>query len=131
VFTPSPAPLRGKTYPLSTILEGITLYDLGYPLPEVVAKLKSRYGHTVAPSSLSAWIAEHKELTTYRRLRAQGRRLFPLGGVRGGSMGRGGEKDTAISAVIRLDRRGVERRREEKRQLVLPVNQLPFGFPAA
>jgi transposase-like protein len=41
VFTPAPAELRYKTYPLRIILDGVTLYNLGYSLPEAAAKLKS------------------------------------------------------------------------------------------
>jgi transposase-like protein len=46
VFTPSPAALRNKTYPLAIILDGITLYNLGHTLAEAAVKLKSRHGHT-------------------------------------------------------------------------------------
>jgi transposase-like protein len=43
VFTPAPAELRYKTYPL-LILDGVTPFDFGYPLAAVAAKLKSRHG---------------------------------------------------------------------------------------
>ena len=33
--------LRYKTYPLRVILDGVTLYNLGYSLPEAAQKLKS------------------------------------------------------------------------------------------
>ena len=69
VFTPAPAELRYKTYPVRVILDGVTLYNLGYSLPEAAAKLKSRHGYRVAPSTLASWMAEHRELTTYTRLR--------------------------------------------------------------
>jgi transposase-like protein len=35
VFTPAPPSLRYKTYPLRVILDGVTLYNLGYSLTEV------------------------------------------------------------------------------------------------
>ena len=69
VFTPAPAELRYKTYPLRIILDGVILYNLGYSLPEAAAKLKSRHGYKVSPSTLASWMDEHRELTTYRRLR--------------------------------------------------------------
>jgi hypothetical protein len=75
VFTPSPAALRHKTYPLAVILDGITLYNLGHTLAKAAAKLKSRHGHTIAPSTLAGWIDEHRDLATYGRLRDAGRRL--------------------------------------------------------
>jgi transposase-like protein len=65
VFTPAPAELRYKTYPLRIILDGVTLYNLGYSLPEAAAKLKSRHGYKVSPSTLASWMSEHRELTTY------------------------------------------------------------------
>jgi len=77
VFTPAPPALRYKTYPLRVILDGVTLYNLGYSLPEAAAKLKSRHGYKVSPSTLASWMSEHRELTTYSRLRPQLRHLFP------------------------------------------------------
>jgi len=72
-----PPELRAKTYPLRVILDGVTLYNLGYTLAEASAKLKTKSGYRVPPSTLAAWIAEHREITTYERLREQGRRPFP------------------------------------------------------
>jgi transposase-like protein len=43
VFTPAPAALRNKTYPLHVVLDAITLYNLGYTLPTTVEKIKSRF----------------------------------------------------------------------------------------
>jgi len=77
VFTPTPAALRDKTYPLRIVLDAITLYDLGYTLEQVADKMKSRHGYRVGRSTIAAWHAEHRSLTTYSRLRADGRRLFP------------------------------------------------------
>src|ERR1700674_209426 len=71
VFTPAPAELRYKTYPLRIILDGVTLYNLGYSLPVAAAKLKSRHGYKVPPSTLASWMSEHRDLTTYGRLRRE------------------------------------------------------------
>jgi predicted RNA-binding Zn-ribbon protein involved in translation (DUF1610 family) len=76
-FTPAPPELRAKTYPLRVILDAVTLYNLGYTLAEVSTKLKTKSGYRVPPSTLAAWIAEHRDLTAYARLREQGRELFP------------------------------------------------------
>jgi len=75
-FTPAPTELRAKTYPLRVILDGVTLYNLGYTLAEASAKLKTKSGYRVPSSTLAAWIAEHRDLTAYARLREQGRELF-------------------------------------------------------
>ena len=39
-FTPGPAALHNKTYPLRMILSALTDYDLGYSLAETAARLK-------------------------------------------------------------------------------------------
>jgi transposase-like protein len=76
VFTPTPPELRNKTYPLRIVLDAITQYDLGYSLDETAEKLRTRRGYRVARSTIAAWLAEHRSLTTYARLRAEGRRLY-------------------------------------------------------
>ena len=75
-FAPGPRAIRNKTYPLPEILEAFTLYDRGNTLEATAEKISSRYGHRVAPSTISRWLAEHPALTTYRRLRARGRQQF-------------------------------------------------------
>src|ERR1700674_1322837 len=75
-FAPGPLAIRNKTYPLPEILEAFTLYDRGNTLEATAEKISSRYGHRVAPSTISRWLAEHPALTTYRRLRDRGRQLF-------------------------------------------------------
>jgi transposase-like protein len=77
VFTPTPAALRNKTYPLRIVLDAITLYDLGYSLKQTAAKIQSRHGYKVGRSTIATWLAEHRSLATYARLRPEGRRLFP------------------------------------------------------
>src|SRR5208337_3612404 len=41
-FTPGPAALRNKTYPIRTVLQALTLYNLGYSLNETARRLKSK-----------------------------------------------------------------------------------------
>ena len=77
VFTPAPEALRNRTYPLHVVLDAITLYDLGYSLEQVAEKIRSRFGRRAGHSTIAAWLAEYRSLTTYARLRAEGRRLFP------------------------------------------------------
>jgi PD-(D/E)XK nuclease superfamily len=72
-----PSALRNKTYPLKVVLDAITTYDLGYTLDKTTERIRSRYGHQIGRSTIAAWLAEHRALTSYRRLRAEGRRLFP------------------------------------------------------
>lgn len=77
VFTPAPAALRNKTYPLRIVLDAITQYDLGHSLTNVADHMRARHGHAVARSTIATWLAEHKSLTTYARLRDAGRHLYP------------------------------------------------------
>ena len=75
-FAPGPRAVRNKTYPVNEILEALTLYDRGNTLEETAAKISSRHGHAVAPSTISRWLSQHPSLTAYRRFRDRGHRLF-------------------------------------------------------
>ena len=76
-FTPGPAALRNKTYPIRLVLQALTLYNLGYSLNETARRLKSKSGRAVSPSTIATWIGAHKEQTTFRRLRAEATTLYP------------------------------------------------------
>ena len=76
-FTPGPAALRNKTYPIRIVLQALTLYDLGYSLNETARRLKSKCGRAVSPSTIATWIGSHKEQTTFRRLRAEASTIYP------------------------------------------------------
>src|ERR1700681_347136 len=67
VFTPTPAVLRDKTYPLRVVLDAITLYDLGYSLEATANKIRARHGHRVGRSTIAVWLDAHRSLTTYAR----------------------------------------------------------------
>jgi hypothetical protein len=75
-FTPGPRALRNKTYPPGEILEALTTYNRGHSLEDTSRRLSSRYGHTINPATISRWLAQHPGLTTYRRLRARGLKLY-------------------------------------------------------
>jgi transposase-like protein len=76
VFSPGTAALHNKMYPQREILDAISTYNLGYSLAETAAKLSHRYGHKLSSSSLSRWINLYPDLSTYHRLRHEGRSLF-------------------------------------------------------
>jgi len=75
-LTPGPRAMRNKTFPLNEILEALTAYNRGFSLEDTGRRLSSRHGHTVNPATISRWLAAHPGLTTYRRLRARGLKLF-------------------------------------------------------
>ena len=76
-FTPGPAALRNKTYPIRLVLQALTLYNLGYSLAETAKRLKSKAGRAVSPTTIATWIGAHKEQTTFRRLRAEAATIYP------------------------------------------------------
>ena len=76
-FTPGPAALHNKTYPLRMILGALTDYNLGYSLEQTATRLKKKTHRNVSPSTISAWLDAYKQHTSYRRLRATGLRFFP------------------------------------------------------
>jgi transposase-like protein len=75
-FTPGPRAVRNKTYPLAEILEALTAYNQGHSLEDAARRLSSRHGHAINPATISRWLSAHPGITTYRRLRARGRKLF-------------------------------------------------------
>jgi transposase-like protein len=77
VFTPGPAALRNRTYPLRMILSALTDYDIGYTLEETAARLKKKTRRTVSPATIAAWLQQYKQHCSYRRLRAKGLARFP------------------------------------------------------
>src|SRR5712672_1542256 len=77
VFTPGPAALHNKTYPLRMILSALTDYNLGCTLEETAARLKKKAHRRVSASTISAWLDEYKQHCSYRRLRADGIARFP------------------------------------------------------
>jgi transposase-like protein len=77
VFTPGPAALRNKTYPVRMILSALTDYDLGYSLDQTVARLKKKIGRQVSPSTITSWLYEYNQHCSYRRLRGEGLKRFP------------------------------------------------------
>jgi transposase-like protein len=77
VFTPGPAALHNKTYPLRMILAALTDYNTGYTLQETAARLKKKTNRRVSPSTITTWLDEYKQHCSYRRIRADGLARFP------------------------------------------------------
>src|SRR6202049_545884 len=65
-FTPGPAALRNKTYPLRMILTALTDYDLGYTLEATAARLQKKTHRRVSASTISAWLDEYRQYCAYR-----------------------------------------------------------------
>jgi transposase-like protein len=67
VFTPNA--LKGKTYPIPVILDGLSYYALGHSLEDAATLLQEHYGARVTPTTLSNWLKEYRPLCPYARLR--------------------------------------------------------------
>src|SRR5229473_2382783 len=76
-FTPGPQAIRNKTYPLRTVIDALSTYSLGYSLEDTAARVKSKSGRRIGASTVAGWLAQHKDLMSYLRLRDKGRHLFP------------------------------------------------------
>lgn len=67
---------KHKSYPLKTILDTISLFNSGHSLSETQAIMVRRFHTHIPERTISAWIAEHKRLASYARLRGDARALF-------------------------------------------------------
>ncbi len=67
---------RNKTYPLHIILESVSTFNLGYSLTETQRVLRRRYHREIPERTISSWLNEYRPLSTYSRLRLQGRKLL-------------------------------------------------------
>jgi hypothetical protein len=74
-FTPQPA-ARGKVFPLKVILESLCYFYTGHTLDRTATHIRDRFGARLHPRTLSRWLSEYRELTTYARLRSRALRLF-------------------------------------------------------
>lgn len=62
--------IKGKRFPLSVIIEGMSYYNLGFNLEETCSILRQKNsGAGPEPATLSSWVAEYKSLCRYERLR--------------------------------------------------------------
>ena len=78
-FTPRAS--RGKHYPLSLILDGLSYYHLGYSLEDSVRFLKKDHDIQIGTATLSSWIKEYKDICPYTRIRDFGKKLYSPQGI--------------------------------------------------
>ena len=60
---------KGKHYPLPAVLQGLSLYHLGYSLEQVCQILKQKDNYDIQPTSISNWVKEFESLCRFSRLR--------------------------------------------------------------
>ena len=68
--------VKGKSFPLRVIFEGMSLYNLGYSLEESCLRLKEQFGLETDPSTLADWVKEFEPLCRYARLRPYALKLY-------------------------------------------------------
>jgi len=73
----SPQLAKGKTYPLKVILEALQLYYRGETRAQTSTEIQERFGVRIPARTLSTWLAEFRNLTTYARLREGVLPAFP------------------------------------------------------
>src|ERR1700694_3530802 len=74
---------KNKTYPLHIILESVSTFNLGYSLTETQRVMRRRYHREIPERTISSWLNEYRSLTTYARMRAEGKKIFaPKANVR-------------------------------------------------
>jgi hypothetical protein len=67
---------KNKTYPLRLILETVSTFNLGYSTTETQQILRRRFHQNIPERTISSWLTEYRSLTTYARLRAEGKKIF-------------------------------------------------------
>jgi hypothetical protein len=71
-----PQRVKGKSFPLKVIFDGLSLYNSGFSLEESCRRLKEKFGPEVKDSTLSDWLKEFEPFCRYARLRPYGLKLF-------------------------------------------------------
>jgi transposase-like protein len=68
--------VKGKSFPLRIILEGLSFYNIGYSLEESCQRLKEEFGLNITASTLNEWVKEFAPLCRYARIRPFALKLF-------------------------------------------------------
>jgi len=72
-----PEAIRNKTYPLRTVIDALSTYSLGYSLETQPSASNRKAVAQSEHPTVAGWLAQHKDLMSYLRLRDKGRHLFP------------------------------------------------------
>ncbi len=67
---------KNKTYPLNAILETVSTFNRGHSVSETQALIRRRLHIHIPERTISSWIAEHRKLATYARLRPDAKKTF-------------------------------------------------------
>ena len=61
--------VKGRQYPLNVVIEGMSLYNLGFTLEQTCNLLKQKFNTCPEYHTLAEWIRQYKNLCRYERLR--------------------------------------------------------------
>jgi PD-(D/E)XK nuclease superfamily len=67
---------KNKTYPLKAILDAISIFNSSHSLSETQQLIRRRLHIQIPERTISSWIAEHRKLATYARLRPDAKKTF-------------------------------------------------------
>ncbi len=69
--------LKNKTYPTNIILQVISLYNLGYTQTKISNIIAKKYKIKIPQRTISQWINESKQTTSFHRIRKESKKLYP------------------------------------------------------
>lgn len=78
-FILKPINSKNRVYPLQIILNSISYYNLGYPQSQIVKIITKKYKIKPPQKTISNWVNEYKEITTFNRLRKQIKSFYSPG----------------------------------------------------
>ena len=67
---------KHKTYPLKTILEAVSTFNLGHSLNATQSILRRRAHLDIPERTIRSWVSQYRPFTTYARTRAAAKRRF-------------------------------------------------------
>jgi len=60
---------KHKSYPLKVILDTLSTFNSGHSLSETQAIIRRRFHLYIPERTMNAWLADHRELASFARLR--------------------------------------------------------------
>ncbi len=67
---------NNKTYPIATILNSISLYNLGHSQAGIIKIISKKYKIRPSQKTISNWLNEYENICTYSKLRKEAKKLY-------------------------------------------------------
>jgi transposase-like protein len=68
---------NNKTYPITTILNAISFYNLGHSQAKIIKLISRKFKQKPSQKTISNWLNEYKNICTYNKLRKESKKLYP------------------------------------------------------